>query len=86
MNKQTLENAKTEVSANFEYFKSKLPELTRTHPKKFVLLHHKQIISFFESENDAFNIGMRDYGEGCFSIQQVTDSRIELGYQSYVII
>ena len=86
MSNQTVNRAKKEVSANFEYFKSRLPELKQTHPKKFALLHHKKIVSFFESENDAFNIGMRDHGEGNFSVQQVMDSHIELGYQSYVII
>lgn len=86
MSDQTIEGAKKEVNANFEYFKSRLPELNRTHPYKFALLHDREIISFFENEHDAFDVGMKDYGEGRFSVQQVTESRVELGYQSYVIL
>ena len=86
MGNNTAENAEQEVRANFEFFKLELPELRRFHPEKFALLPGREIVSFFESEKDAFNIGMKDYGEGRFSVQQVTDSRIELGYQSYVII
>ncbi len=76
----------TEVDNNFVYFKTKLAELKRTHFKEFVLLHKEQVISFFESENDVISIGTKDYGEGCFSVQQVMDAKIDLGYQSYVII
>ncbi len=81
----------TEVDNNFAYFKTKLAGLKQTHFKEFVLPHKKQVIGFFESENDAISndaisIGTKDYGKGCFSVQQVIDAKIDLGYQSCVII
>lgn len=81
-----VERALLGVVANFEYFKSQLPELKTKHLKKLALLHTQKIIHFFESENYSIKIGTKDYGEGRFSVQQVADTRIELGCQSYVII
>lgn len=75
-----------EVKANFKYFRSVLPELMKNHYKEFALLHDKEIVAFLESENDAIKIGKRDYGTGGFSVQQVVDARIDLGYQSHLIL
>ena len=79
-------NANAEVDNNYAYFKSHFSEFEKTYPEKFALLHKEQAIEFFDHENDAIKAGMKDYGEGCFSVQQVADNSIDLGYQSYVII
>jgi len=81
-----IESAKLEVDDNFTYFKSQISKLKENHSKEFVLLHKKEIIEFFDSENDAIKIGITNYGEGCFSVQQVAGNSIDLGFQSYVII
>jgi hypothetical protein len=81
-----VESAKLEVDDNFTYFKSQVSKLKENHSKEFALLHKKAIIEFFESENDAIKIGIKNYGEGCFSVQQVAGDSIGLGFQSYVII
>ncbi len=86
INKVSLNEARDEVNANFKYFQSRLSELKKLHPNEFALIHKKKIIEFFESENDAIKIGMKQYGEGRFSVQQVVDTPIDLGYQSDVII
>ncbi|SMM99173.1 hypothetical protein SPONN_1902 [uncultured Candidatus Thioglobus sp.] len=78
--------AQKEVDNNFAFFKTHLAEFKKNHFQEFALLHNRQAIDFFESENDAIKIGMKEYGEGDFSIQQVADTKIDLGYQSYVII
>ena len=84
--KVLVDRATREVRANFEYFRSILPELMKNHYKEFALLHDKGVIAFFESENDAIKTGKRDYGPGGFSVQQVVDARIDLGYQSHLIL
>ncbi len=78
-------SAMKEVEANFEYFQSKLPELMKNHYGQFALLHKRQIVEFFESENDALKIGKKDYGKGRFSVQQVSDICVDLGFQSSLI-
>ncbi len=79
-------NAQKEVDDNFAYFKTHFEEFKKTHFQEFALLHHQQIIDFFASENDALKTGLQNYKEGNFSVQQVTDAKIDLGYQSYVVI
>lgn len=81
-----IEKAISEVNGNFAYFREKLPEILQSHNNKFALLHHREITDFFDSENDAIKVGMKNYGEGCFSVQKVTDVRVDLGFQSYVVL
>lgn len=83
---EDLIGAKEEVSNNYNFFQEKLPELQKYHLGKFALLHKRQIIDYFVSEDDAINIGIKDYGEGCFSVQEVANQVIDLGYQSHVIL
>ena len=86
MNKEKIKKAVAQVDENFHFFKTQLPELKNTHLGEFALLHNKEIIDFFESENDAIKAGIKAYDEGNFSVQQVADSCIDLGYQSYLVI
>lgn len=81
-----VENAKKEVDRNYDFFKTQILQLKIEHLNKFALLHNKKIVNFFISEDDAIEIGTEKYGEGHFSVQQINDNAIELGYQAYVII
>ena len=81
----SLASATKEVEANFKYFQSRLPELMKNHRGQFALLHKRQIIEFFESEEDAIKTGKKDYGKGRFSVQQVSDICVDLGIQSNLI-
>ena len=81
-----VEKAQNEVDNNYKFFQTKLEELKNDHLNEFALLYKKEIIDFYFNEDDAIKIGIDKYGEGNFSIQQVNDGIIELGYQSYVII
>ena len=75
-----------EVDGNYDFFKTQISQLKSYHLNEFALLHNKKINDFFVNEDDAIKIGIEKYGEGNFSVQQVNDSSIKLGYQSYVII
>lgn len=81
-----VEKAKKEVNENYDFFRTQISQLKDEHLNEFALLHDKEISNFFINEDDAIKIGIEKYGEGSFSVQQVNDSHIELGYQSYVII
>ena len=81
-----VEKAKKEVDRNYDFFKTQISQLKKDHLNKFALLHNKEILGFFIGEDDAIEFGTEKYGEGNFSVQQVNDRSIELGYQSYVII
>ena len=79
-----VKRAEKEVDANFDYFQKQLPELMQTHSKQFALLHKKKIVEFFDTIRDAAKTGMIQFGKGNFSVQQVADNRVDLGYQTHV--
>jgi len=81
-----VEKAQKEVDDNYVFFKENVQEWKKNYFGKFALLHERKIIDFFDSENDAVKVGMKDYGEGCFSVQQIDDKVIDLGYQSNVLV
>ena len=81
----SVEKAKQEVRQNYAFFQTQIPKLEIKQRKQYALLHQKQIIEFFDSKDDAAKIGMKDYGEGQFSIQRAADRAIELGYQSFLL-
>lgn len=72
-----------EVDENLEYFVSQLPALSQTNFGKFALLRHRAITDFFSTPEDAVKAGASLYPDGVFSIQQVTDVPIDLGFFSH---
>lgn len=70
--KAVVEKAEKEVAANYEYFKSQLDELEKEHSGEFALLRRREVVEFFPSSRAAFNAGMKRFGEGEFSVQEVT--------------
>ena len=77
--------AEKEVSKNYEYFLTMLPQWQQSHPTHFALLRHQQLVDFYESEYDAIKIGVKDFGWGHFSVQPVRETPVDLGYQSSVL-
>ena len=75
----------TEVQRNYEAFQQKLPELLATHRGKFALMHHRDIVDFFDTAGDAYKFGVKQYGTGEFSIQEVTDSAVDLGFFTHAV-
>lgn len=65
-----------EIRDNYQYFLQHKEDLIDKHEGKFVLIHSKQFIDFYDSFEDADQAGMKLYGLGLYSIQEVTD-RIE---------
>jgi hypothetical protein len=74
---------RSEVARNYQAFVRKLPELLSTHRGKFALMHDAKIVDFYDSAGDAYKAGVEQYGEGAFSVQEVTDLRADLGFFSH---
>ena len=72
-----------EVDRNLEYFLSQLPKLAQSQLGKFAVLGHRTITDFFTTSVDALKAGKTLYPDGMFSIQQVTDVPIDLGFFSH---
>lgn len=73
-----------QVDINFEAFQKQLPKLLKDYEGKYVLLHNAKIISYFDTSFEAFQEGIKKFGEGEFSIQEVTETVESLGFYSHV--
>lgn len=83
MSKQNkIELAQKEVGDNYQYFKKMLPEWRKQRSSGYALIHHQQLVGFFDTENDAIQVGVKDHDWGNFSVQSVRDNPVDFGYQS----
>tara|TARA_R110000822_G_scaffold15606_8_gene53709 strand:- start:1106 stop:1366 length:261 start_codon:yes stop_codon:yes gene_type:complete len=73
----------TEIDLNYYAFRSQLPSLLRNHAGQYALMHKQKVISFFDNAIDAITEGLSKYGDGGYSIQEVTRDVENLGFYSY---
>ena len=76
-----------EVSQNYEAFQKMLPELleSESYRGKFALMRKGEIIEYFDSMRDAAMYGQKEFDDGLFSVQEVTDRVVDLGFHSYAL-
>jgi hypothetical protein len=74
-----------EVAANFAVFQKQLPELLKTHAGKFAVMRHGHIIEYFDTLTDAARFGARMFSDDMFSVQEVTERKIDLGFFSVAL-
>lgn len=77
--------AQEEVDLNYEAFQKELPRLLHEHRGKFALLKDGRIINFFSSAEDARNAAASFIPDGLYSIQQVTDMPVNLGFYTHAV-
>jgi hypothetical protein len=75
---------KLEIDRNYSAFVRKLASLLRDHRDEFALMRDGDIVAFFAKPGDANRAGVERYPDGIFSIQEVTDEPIDLGFWSHV--
>ena len=80
------ESIRQQVDANYKAFEQKLPGLLASHMGKFALMRNGEIIEFFDTARDAFVVGRKLYEEDyLFSVQEVIETPVDLGYFSYAM-
>lgn len=72
-----------EVDANYEVFRKMLPDLMKQHAGKFVVMRHAKTIDFFDTLHDAVTYAARTYPDRVFSVQEVTNQIVDLGWFSH---
>lgn len=72
-----------EIERNLFAFLPHLPELLPDHEGSFALLRHQRIQSIHEKLSDALKAANTEYLDGVYSIQQITDRPIDLGFFSH---
>lgn len=74
-----------EVDANFDAFRTLLPELMATNAGRYVLLRHRQVADVFDDMASALTDGMRRFPDQLFSVQEVTSRPADLGFFSHAV-
>jgi hypothetical protein len=67
------------VDENYEAFVKNLPDIIATQKGKFALMRNQEIVAFFDTDLDAITAGNIFYDDGQFTIQEVTQTPINLG-------
>lgn len=74
-----------EIKRNYESFQQKLSELLASHPGKFVLMRDGEIVEFYDTARDAFVSGQRLFADHRFSVQEIIDTPVNLGFFSHAL-
>lgn len=73
-----------QIDTNYDAFQRALAGLVETHRDEFALMHDRSVVDFFRTAGDAYRAGLARFRDGLFSIQEVTDQPIDLGFHSVV--
>ena len=73
-----------EVDGNYDAFVRTLGALLPEHLGQFALLKSREIVGFFDSPGAAYRHALATFGPMGFSIQEVTEEPIDLGFFSHV--
>jgi hypothetical protein len=74
-----------QIESNYEAFQKELPNLIQTHRGKFALMHDGKIVEFFDTARDAFVAGQKLFEDKLFSVQEVVDTPVDLGFFSHAL-
>ena len=73
-----------EVDQNYEAFKKILPQLMESGDlNRFALMQNREVMACFDTSRDAMLAGRKLLNGEPFSVQEVTDKPVDLGYYSH---
>jgi len=73
-----------EVDRNYAAFERVLSEILPDHRDQLALMRDQRIVGFFDQPREALHAACELFPDGIYSIQEVTDKPIDLGYWSHV--
>lgn len=80
------DHTREQVDQNYEAFVALLPTLLKTHAGKFALMRDGKTIEFFDTARDAYVTGTALFkDDNLFSIQEVVEVPVNLGFFSYAM-
>lgn len=77
------EQRNQEIDRNYAAFQASVANLAKDHEGKFALMCGGKVVEIFEHLVDAVVAGHSRYGDGMFSIQEVTTKPLDLGFFSH---
>lgn len=72
-----------EIDRNFVYFVHHVTEFVDQHKGQFALLRGASVVSFHNTLLSAEEKAARTFADGLFSIQEVNDQPVDLGFYTY---
>lgn len=82
----TNEEHQKEADQNYKYFEAHLDEIQKkSNGKKYVLLRHQKVISYHDDFGSGVEEGKRRFEDELYSVQEVANTPIDLGFQSYAL-
>lgn len=72
-----------EIDSNYQYFQSCVSAYLPNDKGKFALLRHNKVIEVYQTLIEAVNAGNTQFADEVFSIQEVTDTALDLGFFSH---
>lgn len=73
-----------QVDQNYDSFVRMLGELLPRHRDQLALMRDGKVIGFYDTPREALEAATEKFADGIFSIQEVTDEPIDLGFWSHV--
>ena len=75
---------KQQVDLNYDAFVRLLGSIIEEHRDQLALMRDGKIVGYFDKPGDANRAGVEMFPDDIFSIQEVTDEPIDLGFWSHV--
>jgi hypothetical protein len=79
------QQAREQVDKNYQAFLSMLPNIIAQHRNKYALMKDGQVIGYYSTLEDAYVTANKFYATEPFSVQNVTDVPIDLGFFSHAV-
>ncbi len=81
-----IDRQRQEVDRNYDAFMRQLAKLLPEHRDQLALMRDGEIVGFFETPTEALMAAAERFPDDIFSIQEVTDEPIDLGFFSHVAV
>ena len=81
----TAEQIQDQIDRNYTAFMALLPDLMKTSGGKWALLHNATLEGVFDTARDAQLAGTKLYADGLFSVQEVRNRAVDLGWFSHAV-
>jgi hypothetical protein len=79
-----LARQRLEVDHNYDVFTRMLGTLLADHRDQLALMRDGEVVGFYKTPREALEAANERFSDGIFSIQEVTDEPIDLGFWSHV--
>ena len=73
-----------EIGCNYDWFQRHIGEFLPDHRGEYALLRKCEVVGFCAKVGQALDTAIAAFGSQPFSIQEVTDESIDLGFFSHV--